>query len=506
MKMKTSYIFYLLVFTGAGGMLSSCSKSFLTQNPKGELLQSNYYTSPAEALQALTAAYSPLGWEVGGSDNTYIDKLGALNGGSDECLEGGASATDIPQWQAMANYTMSGAVGPQAGLWDRNYTGITNSNLVLEEVGPASGLSTAAQTEYWAEAHFLRAYYYFDLIREFGNIPLINHVLASSEIYTQVQAPADSVFALIESDLTFAVANLPATPEVLGRVTKGAANALFGKVILWEMGASGTTRMQDAVNYLDAVNSSGLYTLLTNYADLFNPNNKFNSESIFEIAHTSAQVASWSNWPNFLGNVYVNIIGIRSYTGPVYFSGGYGHNIVTTAEAQFLYSDPRYSASVINADSITKATGTGYVASYENTGYFIAKFAPLQSDASAQGVQELNFPNDYIEIRLADTYLMEAEALVRGGGSAPSGHTAQYFLDQVRARVGLASIPATLANIYNERRLELAFEGHRWFDLQRTGQAATALAFKGYQSFNNILPIPLVELNNTKLKQNPGYQ
>jgi hypothetical protein len=118
----------------------------------------------------------------------------------------------------------------------------------------------------------------------------------------------------------------------------------------------------------------------------------------------------------------------------------------------------------------------------------------------------LNWTNDEIEIRLADTYLLEAEALVRGGGTAPSGLTAQDFLDKVRARVGLPSVPATLDNIYNERRLELATEGSRFFDLVRTGQAATVLASKGFQAGRNeVLPIPLAELNNTKLVQNPGY-
>ncbi|HXB92036.1 MAG TPA: RagB/SusD family nutrient uptake outer membrane protein, partial [Puia sp.] len=111
--------------------------------------------------------------------------------------------------------------------------------------------------------------------------------------------------------------------------------------------------------------------------------------------------------------------------------------------------------------------------------------------------------NDEIDIRLADTYLMEAEALVRGGGDMSK---AQFYLDQVRARVGLPSVPVSLNNIYNERRLELATEGHRFFDLVRTGQAATVLASKGFQANKNeILPIPLQELNNTKLVQNPGY-
>ncbi|MCC7317389.1 MAG: RagB/SusD family nutrient uptake outer membrane protein, partial [Bacteroidales bacterium] len=111
------------------------------------------------------------------------------------------------------------------------------------------------------------------------------------------------------------------------------------------------------------------------------------------------------------------------------------------------------------------------------------------------------WPVNYIEIRLADVYLMAAEAYLRGGGG-----DAQFFLDKVRERVGLPSIPATLDNIYNERRLELATEGHRFFDLVRTGKAPTTLAFKGFVAGKHeILPIPLQELTNTKLKQNPNY-
>jgi starch-binding outer membrane protein, SusD/RagB family len=504
MTMKTKHIGYLMAVASIPFLTTSCSKSFLSVTPKGETLESNFYTSPSNALQALVAAYNPLGWECGGSDNTYIDKLGPLNAGSDECNSGGGGSTDTPPIQSMNDYTMSGAVGPQAGLWDRNYTGINNANLVLQNIGPASGLTTAEITEYQAEAYWLRAYYYFDLIREFGNIPLITHPLTSSEIYTQVQASPDSVYAQIESDLTFAIANLPITPVQLGRVTKGAANALMGKVILTE---NNTARMTEAAGYLDAVNNSGVYSLLSNYAEIFDVNNKFNSESIFEIVHSGSSEAGWGNWPNFLGNVYVNFVGARSYTGPIFWSDGYGFNPVTVAERTLLHADPRYSASISDIDSLTQATASSYAPSYENTGYFIRKFAPLQSDIAPQGQTELNFSNDYIEIRLADTYLMEAEALVRGGGTAPSGNTAQTYLDMVRARVGLPSVPATLDNIYMERRLELAFEGHRWFDLVRTGQAATVLAYKGFVApTNNILPIPLVELNNTKLKQNPGYQ
>lgn len=501
--MKTKHIGYLLALAGIPFLTTSCSKSFLSVNPNGEVLQSNFYKSPADALQALTAAYNPLGWECGGSDNTYIDKLLPLNCASDECYSGGGGSSDTPPIQAINDYTMSGAVGPQAGLWDRNYTGIAYCNQVLENVTAASGLTTAEITEYDAEVRFLRGYYYFDLVREFGNIPLITHVLGQSEWFTQVQTSPDSIYAQIESDLTFAISNLPVTAAQPGRATLGAANALMGKVILTE---NNTSRMAEAAQYLDAVNNSGVYSLLPNYADLFNVANKFNAESIFEIVHTNSQQAGWGNWPGFLGNVYVNMIGARSFSGPTYWSDGYGFNPVTLTYVNLLKNDPRYAASIINIDSLVAAnvsTGASYAKGYLNTGYFINKFAPIKANIAPVGQTELNWPNDYIEIRLADTYLMEAEALIRGGGDAGKAAT---LLNAVRARVGLPAVAATLGNIYTERQLELAFEGHRWFDLQRTGEAASALASKGYQSTNNVLPIPLVELNNTKLKQNPGYQ
>jgi hypothetical protein len=140
---------------------------------------------------------------------------------------------------------------------------------------------------------------------------------------------------------------------------------------------------------------------------------------------------------------------------------------------------------------------------YQNTGYFIQKYAPLKEFQATAAVIRTDVPNDYIEIRLADTYLMEAEALVRAGGDLDK---AAFYLNKVRARVGLPPIAATLENIYKERRLELATEGHRFFDLVRTGQAATALAFKGFTAGKNeLLPIPLTEMANTKLVQNPKY-
>lgn len=504
--MKTFLTFLIIAVALLG---SGCKKSFLQDTPIGEELQSNYYTTPSEVYSGLVAVYHDLSIETASNgDGSYSNKLGPLNSAGDECYAGGGSSTDMNPWQAWNTNTMTAAVDPGWDFWDIDYQGIYRANLLLQTLdgkNTIAGLTTALQSRYIAECQFLRAYYYFELVRLFKNIPLILQPLDPSNMYNQAQVADTAVYAQIEKDLTAAI---PALPPVvaqaeLGRVTQGAAEALLGKVILYE---NNNSRMQEAASWFEKVNSSGLYSLMPNYADIFSPANKFNSESIWEIEHTSTQNAGYGNWGNNQGNVYVAMTGPRSYNGPTYWGQGWSFNPIIPAFVNFIKTDPRYGATVANIDSIVAASGgaVSYTAGYANTGFFIQKYAPLNAWVNTTGGDpHLNFPNDYIEIRLADTYLMEAEALVRGGGDQA---TAQSYLDKVRARVGLASVPATLDNIYNERRLELATEGHRWYDLVRTGQAATALAFKGFKSgVNDKLPIPLAELNNTKLVQNPGY-
>ncbi|WP_031267772.1 RagB/SusD family nutrient uptake outer membrane protein [Mucilaginibacter oryzae] len=498
--MKSKYIIYTgLALMGMGTMVS-CKKSFLELNPKGQFLESNYYSTPDEAFAAVIAAYDPLVTETGGIDNTYSNPLGALNSASDDCYAGGGSSSDMPTWQAINNYTLTPALGPHNEFWAINFQGVNRTDVLLENLPKVPGLSADLLKRYTSEGKFLRAHYYFDLVRLFKNVPLILNTLNLTNVYDQPQATPEAVYAQIEADLKDAISGLPATVPATqgGRVTQGAAKALLGKVYLYEK------KWADAAAMLKDVNTNYGYSLLPNYGDIFSPKNKFNSESIFELVHSGSQSYTWDNWNQFKSNVYTQMIGPRSYTGPVYFSGGYGFNPVTTQLATALKGDPRYGYTVVNIDSLTKATNTSYSPSYQNTGYFIQKYAPVLANKVTTGTTELNWPNDYIEIRLADTYLMEAEADLNGGGDVSR---AQTLLDAVRSRVGLPSKPATLQNIYDERRLELATEGHRWFDLVRWGQAPSVLAFKGFKAgVNEILPIPLNEtLNGTKLKQNPGY-
>ncbi len=498
--MKKNIIYVTGILT-VGLFLNSCSKSFLEVEPIGTALEENYYRNADEAFNGLIAAYDPLGAECGA---TYSNKIGPLNSASDDCYAGGGSSSDVPAWQVWNNYTVDPSNGIQADFWSHGFTGVYRANVLLSKLEGVP-MDATLKSRFTAEAKFLRAYFYFDLVRYFKNVPLFLAPVSPADMFNVTQAKPEEVWAQIEKDLSDAIPDLPiAVPTgENGRVTKLAATALLGKVILYQ---NNEARMQEAADLFDQVNTSPNYELLSDFGQIFRADNKFNKESIFEIVHTAKAIAGWGSWPNFEGNVYTQMVGPRAYVGNTYMVG-WGFNPITPELVNVMKNDPRYGYTIYNVDSLIK---TGEASSYEkgymNTGYFAKKYAPLKEFYNTAGAGDpvLNYPNDYIEIRLADTYLMEAEALVRGGGDLTK---AQYYLDKVRARVGLPSIPATLENIYNERRLELATEGHRWFDLVRTGKAGTALASKGFKvGRNEILPIPLAELTNTKLVQSIEYR
>lgn len=503
MKKIAVYIKCLVIVT----IFISCKKSFLEVSPTGDTkLELNYYKTAQEVFNGLVSVYDPLGSQTG---STYSSKLGLLNVASDDCGVGGGSASDQAVWTAWDNFTVNAGLGPQGDLWGRNYTGIYRANLLIVKLEEGAPVSNELKGRYISEAKFLRAYYYFDLVRLFKNVPLITASLPAADIRNIPQAKPEDVYIQIEKDLNDAIgdANLPNTVPVStqgGRVTKAAAKALLGKVLLYQ-GKWGPAAAQFAdVNGTPGGTSMFGNKLLANYADIFRQDNKFNTESIFEIVHTAQAKQDWGGWGSFEGNVMVQMVGPRNYNGPIY-AVGWGFCPITQSLITAIKPDPRYPATLANIDSIVAADPSrSYEAGYQNTGYFIEKYAPKVVNRSTMGGDPvLNYASDYIEIRLADTYLMEAEALIQGGGDIAR---AKALMDAVRARVGLGSVPATLANVYQERRMELATEGHRFFDLVRTGQAATVLGPYGFTANKNeILPIPLSDLNGTKLEQNPHY-
>jgi len=488
-------------------LITACGKDWLELEPKGLELESSFYQTEEEIFQALVAAYDVLQW--GGTDG-WTMKLGLLNAASDDCYAGGSDASDQPNWVAFDNFTIDPFLGPQAGLWRKGYTGIYRSNLVLEKLEAVEGLSDEFKARTIAEAKFLRAFFYFDLIRFFGNIPLIDKVLSGDSFYTQTQASPADIYAFIESNLND-VRNTFELPETLpsselGRITKGAATALLGKVILYQNDES---RMAEAATIFEEVINSGLYDLEDNFGDIFRNENEFGVESIFEINYSNNQRGGWGNFGNgdTEGNYNVQFFGMRDYVGPNY-ANGWSFCPVTEDLATLMQNDPRYPHTIIDGNML-RQQGASYTEGFQNTNYFIRKYAAFQDDRALDGEPALNWGNNVREIRLADVYLMAAEAHVRSGNDAQ----ARTYLTRVRTRVGLQPFSGISGNdlleaIYSERQLELATEGHRFFDLVRTGRAGTVLDSQGFNvGKNEVLPIPQTEIDITEgnLKQNPGY-
>lgn len=507
MKKNLVYIAALALGTQ---LLGSCKKE-LDVNSQGRIYSQTFYKTPGDAYNALVAVYDRFGFQSGG----LYDKLSIFDAGSDDQLAGGGSATDINDLQVMQLYTYNAQTGPQGYLWNRSYSGIYRANVLLANID-GCGLDANTKARYIAELKAMRGAFYFDLVNFFKNVPLLTGVLPVDSLYKVTQAAPADVWAYAENDLKAAIPNLPVTLASIksegGRLTQGSAKAILGKMYLYEK------KWADAATLLGDVNGamSGTtftsqygYKLLANYGDLWLSKNKFNSESVVEFVHSAVSNGGWSDAGASDGNLICITTGPRGYatknsTAPDYFSG-YSFLVFTKDFANFMYGDPRYNATIANLDSLKTANAATYTAGYNNTGYFLGKYIGRVSDKAA-ATPELNFGQDEYEIRLADTYLMEAEALMNSGASVAPGSRAYNLLNAVRARVGLAPVALTQDNLERERRLELAGEGARWPDLVRWGKAPAVLGSRGFQAGRHeIFPIPQNELNNTLLQQSKEW-
>jgi hypothetical protein len=505
--MKKNHLKYKsLILVVAAMSFNSCSKDFVDIQPKGQFLSQNYYSNEEQAYGALVGVYDVLRKNAGGFENMIT----MMNAGSDDNYAGGGGATDGAGIQGFSNFTLNENIMPES-FWSDHYQGIFRANVLLARLPEVPEMSDASKSRYAAEAKALRATYYFNLVRMFRNVPLLLEPLTTANMYEVTQAAPEEVYAQIEKDLSEAITDLPATITAAtekGRFTKAAAQAMLGKVFLYDGKNAEAAEQLAQVNGTPGQTSQYGNRLLTNFADLWVFTNKFNAESILEGLHTNASNADWGFWGSGAdeGNSVNQMVGPRSYSRPAGSTApdipsGWSFNVFTQEFYDVIKTDPRFAATVFDMKALKAAGQADYIEGYMNTGYFLNKFIPRRSDVrTGGGALELNFQqNDYI-IRLADTYLLEAEAL---GGT---GSRAQALLDAVRARVGLPSVPVSMAAIKAERRLELAGEGHRFFDLVRWGDAATRLASRGFAAGKNeIFPIPFRELQGTQLQQNPNY-
>ncbi|TDW49674.1 putative outer membrane starch-binding protein [Flavobacterium sp. 270] len=502
--MKTKNFKYICAAV-AMAIMGSCSEDFVTINPEGKFDSSIYFSNEQQCYAALIGTYDPLRKNTGGFENL----VAMLNAGSDDFYAGGGSSTDGNGIQNFSTHSLT-SINIPGSFWNDHYQGVARANMLISKL-PAATMSDAVRSRFTAEAKALRAFYYFNLVRLFKNIPLVLEPLTTQTIYDPEQVAPEVIYAQIEKDLLEAIPALPNTVVAAteaGRFNKGAVQALLGKVYLFEGKKPEAAAILAQVNGTPGATNQYGNKLLTNFSDLWVTSNKFNAESLIEVSHSSAGNTDWTFWGGGKdeGNSLNQMVGPRGYSRPAGsdaadLPSGWAFNPITQKLYDVIKTDPRFAATVYDLKALKAAGKADYIPAYQDTGYFLNKYLPRQSDVrTGGGNQELNYKQNSYVIRLADTYLMEAEAL-------GSGARAQALLDAVRARVGLSPVPVTLAAIKLERRMELAGEGHRFFDLVRWGDAAAALSDRGFDAgTDEIFPIPYTELNGTKLKQNPHYQ
>jgi hypothetical protein len=472
----------------------SCSDDFVDRPVQYSIDSENYFNSKSDYDNALIAAYDLL-------QTTYLNSmLGEI--ASDNTLAGGESQSDTPGFQQIDDMIHTPVNSNLKNLWDWMFAGVQRANYILEFKDKTD---FPEKKQVIAEARFLRAYYHFELVKWFGAIPMKGDARFSPGDEKLIpRSPASAVYAVIESDLIFAAANLSATAAQKGRVTRGAALALLGKAYLYQ------NKFPQAASTLESLISTSPYSLIANYNIIFENEGENGLESVFEVQYTDVEGAGFGCLQCSEGNVAVGFNGPRNYTGTL-FTSGFSFNVPTQKVVNaFEAGDSRKAVAILDIEAWATATGATFGKGYEHTGFFNRKYIPRTRRTESQGDLNLTNPNNYRAIRYADVLLMAAEAYNRGGLDDAK---ARGYLNQVRRRAfgdlnhDISSSGAALTDfILAERRVELVGEGHRFFDLVRTGKAAQEIT--GFTANKNeLFPIPIEEIQfaNGNWQQNPGY-
>ena len=360
-----------LIFTGLlilSLTQTACDK-FLSVDPPYTQDVENFFQTPEDFDRALTGAYDML---QASFLTMWIGEIA-----SDNAIAGGESVNDSPGLHQIDNMTHGGVNNELRNVFRWNYTGLTRANYILEN---KDNIDFPGKAHIIAEAKFLRAYYYFELVKFFGDVPLIIDKRIGIEEALQIaRSPKAEVYAQIEKDLQEASLVLNPVASQKGRATKGAALSFLGKVYLYQ------DKFTEAAATFDEVIASGSYSLTPSYVDLFSVANENNAETVFDVEYTGLEGGSYGCLICLEGNAAVGFQGIRQYNGPVYGDGN-SYNLPT----QELYDafssiDGRRAATVLdidafiaaqpNAASITYAIGAG-----GHTGYYNNKYIKRQGE------------------------------------------------------------------------------------------------------------------------------
>lgn len=501
------------------GLLTGCTEKFLEDTPSEGITDANYYQTETDALQATIAAYSELTKE-----GQYNAALWAMDIMADVSTIGGGGGSDGIEYTQLDNYNIPTNNSIANRLWGGSFIGIQRANLVLQKVPDITNIRPEIKQRSLGEAQFLRAKYYFDLVRAYGDVPLFTAPPASPEAVAIPRTPVAQVYAQIEKDLTDAIGNLPPSYSGadLGRATKWAATGLLAKVYITE-----GKKTEAAQRAREVINGSGK-TMWANYADNFKVENENNNakESLFEIQYVNGKNGYDRN---SVGSAMNEFFAPRG-SGTTPAGGGYGFNIPEPDfVAGYEAGDTRKAATIwVPGDVFPDGTKQsakqdGSPFGFASRKWFVGKVNTNIWDSP------LNVP----VLRLAEMYLIVAEAVgptAEGLEAINKVRRRAFGVDYTKPSTAYdltAATPNFTDAVLRERKYELAFEFDRWFDMKRaqtlyptltahaliprmTQQAAflkTLGITRGVPTERElVLPIPQVELTaNPGLKQNPGY-
>ncbi|MBO9591456.1 MAG: RagB/SusD family nutrient uptake outer membrane protein [Niabella sp.] len=514
MKKYTTYKTALIILLFA--VILSCGRSFLDVAPQGQVTEEQALTDPAAADKMVAGIYNQLYSQ--GTFGVFWSVLGNI--ASDDADKGSTPSDNGFNSGDVDNFTFTPAAIYTVfnNVWTNNYSGIVRANKALSILDQSS-IDGGIKNRLTGEAKFLRGLFYFNLVRAFGGVPKIIRTPAdpqegnSDEFQTRVSA--QEIYNQIVADFQVAVDNLPAKGDAgtqVGRANKGAAQAILAKVYLY------LKDWQKAYDLSFAVMQSGKYSLATDYAAVFRESGNNNSESVFEIQTGPSRsnsgacdgvspsygvyqgVRARSGWPSnrIAGKTYSGDLGFGLNNPSADLANAYEGKDVRKAGTIIFINQ---SGPTILWDGFRIPKGD----SVENQRYNYKSYhSPFLESVPCNGDinNKDNWPINIRVMRFSEVLLINAEAAMHIGQDAVTP------LTRVRQRAGLDPAPATEENIWKERRVELAMESDRFFDLVRQGRAASVLASKGFVAGKNeLFPIPQaqIDLSGNRLKQNPGY-
>lgn len=536
-KLTGAMVFLVLLFC------AGCKKSFLEVSPPSAIEESNFFKTQLQADQALAGVYHVCQW--GNINSGHTPMVGWAEAASDDAYSGGGSPSDaigvkgIENFDNTPNISFTAADGTYTSVWSIYFQGVARANTFLANIGKVDA-STAYKNQTTAEAKFLRALFYFHLVRWFENVPLLTAPLTNPEEYNQPQAKPQETMNQIAKDLVEAMQYLPKTSMKNNgaHATYYSAEALLARVYLFCKGYYGTDlnaggTVIDAAKTranLDEIINSGIFNLVPVYADIWKKISEMGTESVWEVDHSSLALQSGSTSNQFQAQGNYNVL----YFAPRGIATlGFSNAVPTESLYQeFEAGDPRRAATIKIINDAATAGSSTFIRGWQHTGYFNNKYSQYDLEyKTSAGLPEINWAQNNREIRYSDVLLMASELNI-----GVDQTKADLYLNRVRTRAGLAGRVATVDNLRHERRVELAGEGVRYFDLLRYGLTyakqmidasslvgpyynggGTFTAGQNTPAVNYVmnwnasrkghLPIPpsQVALSNGVLVQNPGY-